>query len=35
MKKEYKKHLQGLKVREENRPEHPITAKRKAKKTKK
>ena len=30
MKKEFRKNLEGLKVREENRPIHPETAKRKA-----
>ena len=31
MKKELRKNLEGLRVREENRPVHPETAKRKAK----
>ena len=36
MKKEFRKNLEGLRVREENRPVHPETAKRKARlKTKK
>ena len=36
MKKELRKNLEGLRVREENRPVHPETAKRKARlKTKK